>query len=655
MPFKSEQQRKAMYAAASGKSTLGIPKKVGQEFVQASDERIKGAGICLMTPEGKALFLLRSPKSNHANEWDFPGGRADDDETVEQTAERETMEEIGALPYGEMKPMGDQTSLDDDEEHVDFITFLKPIMFEFKPKLDASEHTAYVWRDLNDPPEPLHPGVKQVIENYLKTQKKEDKKQANDSAIDGRRMAFDRDSVRSVDQDGRMHVETAHISKANICPYYGKEIPDFEALGLDPDKIYMLFRDPKELEKAAPTANNIPLLNEHIAVSITDHKPDSVVGSTGTDAKFNYPYLDNSLVIWTKDAIQGVETQRQQEISCAYYYRADMTPGVFEGEHYDGVMRDIRFNHVALVEKGRAGPDVLVGDSINFNGAFTMSKSLGKKAVMAKGALLAVLKPAVMAADAALDLNVVLADVKKKNWLEKKPSIVAAIKPHLAKDSASETLASVVELLDKLDGEQPDNDNLGEDEPANPMIEKVCAALRGKISDEDLMQIEAMMKEKPEGEVKPQATDEPPQTANAANADPKNQDNKKPLDGATDNEENKVDMKAMDAAIAVAVKKAAKEAEEKTIAKMNAIAEAKEVAKAYVGQLPGAMDSAESVYKAALTVRGIKVDGVHPSAYKAILEAQPKTGDTPKQATIAQDSSPSADVFEMFPEMTRLK
>jgi len=35
MPPKSQQQRKAMYAAASGKSTLGIPPSVGKEFVAA--------------------------------------------------------------------------------------------------------------------------------------------------------------------------------------------------------------------------------------------------------------------------------------------------------------------------------------------------------------------------------------------------------------------------------------------------------------------------------------------------------------------------------------------------------------------------------------------------------------------------------------------
>jgi hypothetical protein len=35
MPIVSEKQKGAMYAAAAGKSTLGIPKKVGKEFVKS--------------------------------------------------------------------------------------------------------------------------------------------------------------------------------------------------------------------------------------------------------------------------------------------------------------------------------------------------------------------------------------------------------------------------------------------------------------------------------------------------------------------------------------------------------------------------------------------------------------------------------------------
>ncbi len=35
MPPVSQAQRKAMWAAAGGKSTIGIPKKVGKEFAAA--------------------------------------------------------------------------------------------------------------------------------------------------------------------------------------------------------------------------------------------------------------------------------------------------------------------------------------------------------------------------------------------------------------------------------------------------------------------------------------------------------------------------------------------------------------------------------------------------------------------------------------------
>lgn len=35
MPPRSEAQRRAMGAAASGNSTLGIPKKVGREYIKA--------------------------------------------------------------------------------------------------------------------------------------------------------------------------------------------------------------------------------------------------------------------------------------------------------------------------------------------------------------------------------------------------------------------------------------------------------------------------------------------------------------------------------------------------------------------------------------------------------------------------------------------
>lgn len=187
-------------------------------------------------------------------------------------------------------------------------------------------------------------------------------KQAGDSALS---LALDRDSLRTFDQDGRMRVERSHISKATVNPYRGNEIPNWQQLGLDPNRIYQLLRDPDELKKAAPTFNGLQILRKHTPVSAKDPQIWETIGSTGTDAVFEDSYLDNSLSIWTKDAIDEIESEAKRELSCGYHYDCDLTAGTFDGMKYDGVMRNIRGNHVALVVDGRAGPDVVVGDSVD--------------------------------------------------------------------------------------------------------------------------------------------------------------------------------------------------------------------------------------------------------------------------------------------------
>lgn len=176
-------------------------------------------------------------------------------------------------------------------------------------------------------------------------------------------LAFDRASVRTMDVDGMMHVTMTPISKANVCTYYGKEIPNSEVLGLDANKGYRMLRCPEELKKAAPTFNKKPVLNTHLPVLASAPPKDAIIGSTGEGANFDGTYLQDSLVVWDSVAIAGIESGQQREISSSYRYRADMTPGVYNGEEYDGVMRDIVCNHVAIVPDGRAGPDVLVYDS----------------------------------------------------------------------------------------------------------------------------------------------------------------------------------------------------------------------------------------------------------------------------------------------------
>lgn len=178
-------------------------------------------------------------------------------------------------------------------------------------------------------------------------------------------LAFDKSS-RDIDVDGRMRVEKCNITKAMVCPYFGHEIPGAEALGLELSKIYYLFRDPEEIRKAADSFRGLPLLIKHNVVNADNPRKDLIVGTTGTDVEFNDPYLTVSLSIWDNAAIAGIETKQQTELSCGYRYTPDMTPGEYQGTHYDGVMRDIIGNHVALVDIGRAGSDVVVADSNPF-------------------------------------------------------------------------------------------------------------------------------------------------------------------------------------------------------------------------------------------------------------------------------------------------
>ena len=72
----------------------------------------------------------------------------------------------------------------------------------------------------------------------------------------------------------------------------------------------------------------------------------------------------NSLHFFDKKAKELIESDALRELSLAYRYKPDFTPGKApNGQDYDFVMRDISGNHLALVEQGRAGHQVLVYDS----------------------------------------------------------------------------------------------------------------------------------------------------------------------------------------------------------------------------------------------------------------------------------------------------
>lgn len=127
--------------------------------VDSTAGRHQAAGIAIVTPDGRALFLKRAPGGDHPGEWNFPGGGIDDRETAEQAALREVLEEtgIGLDPAG-VRCQVCQIATGD----VDFTTFVQRVQERVAVKLNG-EHTDARWEYLRAPPEPLHPGLRAVL------------------------------------------------------------------------------------------------------------------------------------------------------------------------------------------------------------------------------------------------------------------------------------------------------------------------------------------------------------------------------------------------------------------------------------------------------------------------------------------------------------
>ena len=98
-------------------------------------------------------------------------------------------------------------------------------------------------------------------------------------------------------------------------------------------------------------------------MSASDHQPSLVVGAVGTDCTFEDPYLIASLTVWAQAAIDGIEDGTCRDLSCGYRYVPVMERGTFGGIRYDGLMTELRANHLALCESGRVAGARIAADA----------------------------------------------------------------------------------------------------------------------------------------------------------------------------------------------------------------------------------------------------------------------------------------------------
>lgn len=379
-------------------------------------------------------------------------------------------------------------------------------------------------------------------------------------------MIFDK-SARHYDLDKRLHVDKTVISIANVCPYYGREITDWKLIGLDPNKIYKLYRDPIELAKGAPTYHNVPLLVRHIAVNPGEPQQDSISGVV-SNITFEHPNLYGSLAVWTQEGIDFIESGEQEQLSAGYYFKADMTPGTAPtGERYDGRMYDLVCNHVAQVKEGRVGPDSTVADQ------FPPELPAMKSKYPALAAKFKINDADMQAFDAALD------EEKEK-----------------AEDAAREEAE-----------------------------DKACDYYGHDAKDWEAMDAKARDKARDEWE-----DEEEEKKKKAKDKKAKDEASKSGSEAFAGSKDEAITQPQMDAAI-----RAATDATAANVRKeMSDLFAAREAVKPLVGLV--AMDSAEAVYAFALKHAGIATDGVHPSAFPALIAEVTKRKAAPAEPVFDQ-------------------
>lgn len=215
-------------------------------------------------------------------------------------------------------------------------------------------------------------------------------------------------------------------------------------------------------EKSFKTLNDKP---------VTWHHPEEMVnannwatyarGYTHNDAQKENNFLKITLTVSDQSLVKAIQNNELREVSCGYQCDFDPTPGFAEGQAYDGIQRNIIYNHLAVVPAGRAGPEVrlkLDAAELEYSEEKKdVKKDVGKNNRVGKG-----------------DLQVTKVPFNFKGFsLDVEASQIQTLTNQIKKDemSMSDLEAAVVELKAKVES------LLGEKAVSDEEAKKVAAEL----------------------------------------------------------------------------------------------------------------------------------------------------------------------------------
>ncbi len=440
-------------------------------------------------------------------------------------------------------------------------------------------------------------------------------------------LAYDKHSLTSVrhyDENGFLHVDLCNITKEQVAPYYGREIPGWQELGLIPDKIYYGYRPFEEIKKAADTFNNLPLLSEHVEDGADKKNQHLRVGSLGTNAEAQEPYLTNSLAVYDEKAIKAIESEEKKELSSAYRYDPVFKPGFFDGQKYDFRMENIRGNHVALVKEGRAGSDVVVADSNSIKKGEKMSTKL-------------------------------------KNFISKLSSKKSMAMDEDLEEALKEAIREEVkEIVPEVKVEEEvteDADGTDKNALKNEVMEKVNTLLKGR-GEVDGRSEEDFYNWFREALDKLSYTESTRQANDACAKDEDDVNAKSFAEGVSYGEKKeKTERKKLDREHESEGAKAAMDANSIRLSIMSEFKQKNEAAQSVrplIGSVdPMAFDSAEDIYGKALELNGYNIKDYACSSYRGMVEVLKKTKS--EKSGMSFDSASSNSVVDQFPELGKVK
>lgn len=110
------------------------------------------------------FFLLRSSQTSYPSNWSLCGGKIHNDEHILEGLTREITEEIGFMPKVDKWISFNCFTSNDKNFCYHSILILTPN--EFVPTLNH-ENDGYAWVDIQYPPKPLHPRLREVITSKI--------------------------------------------------------------------------------------------------------------------------------------------------------------------------------------------------------------------------------------------------------------------------------------------------------------------------------------------------------------------------------------------------------------------------------------------------------------------------------------------------------